>query len=146
KKDRGVYFDFLEFERNIQKNQTPNTPAVSLLYALKAQVDRIEAEGMKPRIARHRAMAERTWTWCDELDLEVLVQDPAFRSPTVTCVRCPDGVTGSQVAAGVRKHGFQIATGYGHMKDETFRIGHMGEHTIDRLDALLAALRKVLKR
>jgi predicted phosphoserine aminotransferase len=146
KKDRGIYFDFLEFERNIQKNQTPNTPAVSLLYALKVQLDRIEAEGMSERFARHRAMAERTWEWCDELGLEVLVKDRAFRSPTVTCVRCPPGLTGPQVAAAIRKHGFQIATGYGRMKDESFRIGHMGDHTVDRLEALLDALAKVLKR
>lgn len=146
KKDRGVYFDFLEFERNIQKNQTPNTPAVSLLYALKAQLDRIEEESMAGRIERHRLMAERTWAWCDELGLDILVQDPAFRSPTVTCIRCPDGFTGPQVATGVKKHGFQIATGYGRMKDDTFRIGHMGDHTPERLELLLAALRKVLKR
>jgi aspartate aminotransferase-like enzyme len=25
KTDRGIYFDFLEFEKNIQNNQTPNT-------------------------------------------------------------------------------------------------------------------------
>ena len=146
KKDRGVYFDFLEFERNIQKNQTPNTPAVSLLYALKAQLDRIEEDGMAARIERHRVMAERTWAWCDELGLDILVQDPAFRSPTVTCIRCPDGFTGPQVATAIKQHGFQIATGYGRMKDGTFRIGHMGDHTPDRLELLLAALRKVFKR
>jgi predicted phosphoserine aminotransferase len=146
KKDRGIYFDFLEFERNIRKNQTPNTPAVSLLYALKAQLEWIEEEGMRARIARHREMAERTWAWCEELGLEILVRDPAFRSPTVTCIRCPDRFTGPQIATAVRKHGFQIATGYGRMKDETFRIGHMGDHTPDRLDALLEVLTKVLKR
>ncbi|HEX6133380.1 MAG TPA: hypothetical protein VFZ24_05440, partial [Longimicrobiales bacterium] len=146
KKDRGIYFDFLEFERNILKNQTPNTPAVSLLYALKVQVDRMEEEGIDARLARHREMAARTWAWCDELGLEILVRNPEFRSPTVTCVRCPDGFTGPQVGTAVKKYGFQIATGYGRMKDETFRIGHMGDHTIDRLEELLAALKKVLKR
>ena len=32
--NRGTYFDFLDFEKNIEKNQTPNTPPLSLLYAL----------------------------------------------------------------------------------------------------------------
>lgn len=146
KKDRGTYFDFLEFERNIVKNQTPNTPSVSLLYALKVQVDRIAEEGLDERLERHRVMAQRTWEWCDELGLEILVQDPAFRSPTVTTIRCPEGLTGPQVAAGVKKQGFAIATGYGRMKDETFRIGHMGDHTPDRLEKLLDVLKKVLKR
>src|SRR5690606_1321957 len=145
-KDRGIYFDFLAFERNIQKNQTPNTPAVSLLHALKARGDRIEQEGMKARLARHRAMAERTWAGCEGSWLEMLVQDPAFRSPTVTCIRCADGFTGPQVATAIKKHGFQVATAYGRMKDDSFRIGHMGDHTLDRLELLLEALTKVLRR
>jgi aspartate aminotransferase-like enzyme len=145
KKDRGIYFDFLEFERNIQKNQTPNTPAVSLLYALVEQVERIEREGIDNRIERHRRMAERTWTWCSELGLEILAA-PGFRSPTVTTVWCPAGWTGPAIAAAVKERGFQIATGYGRMKDETFRIGHMGDHSPDRLELLLDVLKSVLRR
>ena len=45
--NRGVYFDLVEFESFILKNQTPNTPALSLMYALAAQVERIEAEGIE---------------------------------------------------------------------------------------------------
>jgi predicted phosphoserine aminotransferase len=145
KTDRGIYFDFLEFERNIQKNQTPNTPAVSLLYALDEQARYIEAEGIDARLDRHRRMAERTWAWCEELGLTILAA-PGFRSPTVTAVLCPDGWTGPSVAAAVKERGFQIATGYGRMKDETFRIGHMGDHTMDRLEVLLDVLRSILKR
>jgi predicted phosphoserine aminotransferase len=144
KTDRGIYFDFLEFERNIEKNQTPNTPAVSLLYALEAQVQLIQQEGFENRLERHRQMAERTWAWCDELGLEILAA-PGFRSPTVTTIRCPAGWTGPSLAGAVKQRGFQIATGYGRMKDETFRIGHMGDHTLDRLEALLDVLRGILR-
>jgi aspartate aminotransferase-like enzyme len=145
KHDRGTYFDFLEFEKNIQKNQTPNTPAVSLLYALDEQTRFIEREGLPQRFARHRAMAERTWAWCDELGLGILA--PAqFRGPTVTTVICPEGWTGPRVAAAAKQQGFQIATGYGRLRDSTFRIGHMGDHTVDRLEALLEVLSDVLRR
>jgi predicted phosphoserine aminotransferase len=143
KKDRGIYFDFIEFERNIQKNQTPNTPAVSLLYALDEQTARIEREGIDARLERHRAMAERTWAWCEEMGLVILAQ-PGFRSPTVTTILCPGDWTGPSLAAAVKAQGFSIATGYGRMKDETFRIGHMGDHTMDRLEALLEVLTNVL--
>jgi predicted phosphoserine aminotransferase len=142
--DRGIYFDFLEFERNIQKNQTPNTPAVSLLYALDAQLERIAAEGLDSRLERHQRMAERTWEWCAEQDLRILAAE-GFRSPTVTTILCPSGWTGPQLAAAVKERGFQIATGYGRMKDETFRIGHMGDHTLDRLEALLDVLKGILR-
>jgi predicted phosphoserine aminotransferase len=146
KPDRGIYFDFLEFERNIQNNQTPNTPAVSLLYALEAQVQRIEEEGIDERLARHGRMARRTWAWCDEMGLEILVQDESYRAPTVTTIHCPGGWTGPALAAAVKERGFQIATGYGRMKDETFRIGHMGDHTEEGLEELLDALSGVLSR
>jgi predicted phosphoserine aminotransferase len=145
KADRGTYFDFLEFEKNIEKNQTPNTPAVSLLFALREQMDRIAAEGIDNRIARHRQMAERVYTWCDWMGLEILAK-PEHRSPTVTCIKCPPGWTGPSVAAAVKKQGFTIATGYGRLKDTTFRIGHMGDHTPDRIDVLLEVLAGVLKR
>jgi predicted phosphoserine aminotransferase len=145
KKDRGIYFDFLEFERNIQKNQTPNTPAVSLLYALAAQVEHLQAEGLDARLARHDAMAARTWQWCEGRGLGILAE-PGFRSPTVTTIHCPAGWTGPSLASAVKERGYDIATGYGRMKDETFRIGHMGEHTMASLDGLLGVLDDVLDR
>jgi aspartate aminotransferase-like enzyme len=117
---------------------------VSLLYALRAQVDRIEAEGIDVRLERHQRMAERTREWCSGMGLEILARPP-FRGPTVTAVKCPAGWTGPQVAAAVRQHGYQVATGYGRMKDETFRIGHMGDHTLDGLNGLLDALTTVLR-
>jgi predicted phosphoserine aminotransferase len=144
-KNRGIYFDFLEFERNLQKNQTPNTPAVSLLYGLAEQCRYIEQEGLENRLARHRALAERTWAWCDELGLEILAP-PQFRGPTVTTIRCPPGWTGPKLVAAAKQQGFQIATGYGKMKDESFRIGHMGDHTLDRLEVLLEVLADLLQR
>jgi len=148
KPDRGIYFDFIEFERNILNNQTPNTPAVSLLYALAEQLDYIRAETIEARWARHRAMAQRTYDWVAEMRdrgimLEILAPE-GYRSPTVTTIRVPEGWTGPRIAAAVKQRGFQIATGYGRLKDETFRIGHMGDHTVDELNDLLDVLTEVL--
>ena len=146
---RGVYFDFLEYEKNILKNQTPNTPALSLFYALAAQLDRIRAETIEARWARHEAMARRTWEWVDEMrgaGVALSVLAPAgYRSPTVTCIRLPDGgLTGSEVTKRLKARGYTIASGYGVLKDATIRIGHMGDHTVEELDALLAELREIL--
>ncbi len=151
KNDRGVYFDFLEFERNILKNQTPNTPAVSMLYALAAQLENIEQEGLQNRFDRHTEMAHRVYAWVTEMreergvDLHVLAPE-GFRSPTVTAIKVPEGWTGPKVAAGVAARGFTIATGYGAMREATFRIGHMGDHTMPRLEMLLDVLTNVLRK
>jgi aspartate aminotransferase-like enzyme len=149
KTDRGIYFDFLEFEKNIQGNQTPNTPAVSLLFALKAQLDLMEAEGLEARLERHLAMAERVYAWVDEMREQkgcaLLVLAPAgYRSPTVSCITLPEGWTGPKLYAAVRQKGFEIATGYGLMKEQSFRIGHMGDHTVSEVNDLLEVLEEVL--
>jgi len=146
--NRGVYFDLLEFESYIQKNQTPNTPALSLLYALAAQVEHIDAETIEARWARHTAMAERTWQWAESergkgRDVRVLAPE-GYRSPTVTCLTVPDGKTGSAVNEAMKKRGYTISAGYGALKDSTIRVGHMGDHTVAELDELLAVLSEVL--
>lgn len=147
-KNRGLYFDLLEFHDYYLKNQTPNTPAVSLLFALEVQVAHIVAEGIEARWARHAAMARRTWDWVDQqrergLDIRVLAPD-GYRSPAVTCISAPSGKTGSQISSAMKSRGFVIASGYGSMKDQMVRIGHMGDHTLAELEAVLETLGEVL--
>ncbi|MEP7381423.1 MAG: alanine--glyoxylate aminotransferase family protein [Gemmatimonadota bacterium] len=142
---RGLYFDLLEFDEYFRKNQTPNTPAVSLLYALDAQLDLMMGEGIEARWARHTQMAEATWTWAENRGLSIFA--PAgYRSPGVSCIRMPSGKTGSSVASAMRAKGFVIATGYGELKDDMVRIGHMGEHSLGEVEAVLDALGEVLGR
>ena len=148
KKDRGIYFDLIEFDKYAKKNQTPNTPAVSLFYALAVQIEHIMSEGIEARWARHQAMAERTWRWVDEIrerGVEISVLSPVgYRSPTVTCIRMPENKPGSAVTSAMKSKGFVIASGYGNEKDLMIRVGHMGEHTVEELDVLLEALGSVL--
>jgi aspartate aminotransferase-like enzyme len=146
---RGTYFDFLEFEKNSQANQTPNTPALSLLHALDVQLERIAAEGIEERWARHAQMARRTWSWVAEMcqrgiKVSLPVGEP-FRSPTVTCIALPPPRKGPEVVAALARRGFVIATGYGKLKDSQIRIGHMGDHTVAELDVLLGVLEEILR-
>lgn len=147
---RGHYFDLLDFDRRIREDQTPNTPAVSLLYALERQLGRIAEEGLAARLERHAEMASRVHAWVAETaggtgePLEVLAP-PGYRSPTVTAIRLPGGVSGREVAARVRDRGWIVAPGYGKLKEETVRIGHMGDHTPRELEALLEVLGDVLR-
>jgi aspartate aminotransferase-like enzyme len=144
---RGQYFDLLEFDAYWRKHQTPNTPAVSLMYALAAQAERIAAEGVEMRALRHWQMAERAWEWVETRGPRwglSLFAPPGRRSPTVTTIRVDGEMTGTQICAGMTERGWTLGTGYGKLKDSTFRIGHMGDHTVDELDALLVALEEVL--
>lgn len=148
KSARGIYFDFLEFEKNVRSNQTPNTPALSLLYALDAQLERIREETVEARWERHAAMARRTAEWVDDMRgrgvAMSMLPPEGFRSPTVSCIRVPSGRSGTEITAALKKRGYTIATGYGALKDATIRIGHMGDHTVEELDELLEATAEVL--
>ncbi|HSH45783.1 MAG TPA: alanine--glyoxylate aminotransferase family protein [Longimicrobiales bacterium] len=145
---RGLYFDVLEFERNLGKSQTPSTPAVSLMYAAAVQMEHILDEGIENRWARHQAMADRTYAWVDEhreeLGLGILAPE-GHRSPTVTCITVPEGVDATDVCGGMRAHGFVVAPGYGKTRNGIVRVGHMGDHTLDELNALLDVLADVFR-
>ena len=146
--DRGIYFDLIEYDKSIRKNQTPNTPALSLFYALAAQLADIRRETIEGRWARHMVMARRTWEWVDEMrgsgiDISVLAPEGS-RSPTVTCVSLPATHNGGAVTAAMKSRGFVISTGYGTLKDTGIRIGHMGDHSLDEVNVMLDTLREVL--
>lgn len=144
---RGQYFDLIEFDRYARKHQTPNTPALTLIYALLAQLRRIDAEGVEARAERHLRMAERCRSWTEtagaERGLSLLAPD-GYRALTVTAIATA-GVPGSEIAARLKKRGYTIGSGYGKLKDATIRIGHMGDHTLEGLNRLLAELEEVVR-
>ncbi|MDP3983573.1 MAG: alanine--glyoxylate aminotransferase family protein [Acidimicrobiia bacterium] len=138
---KGWYFDLVELMALGVKYQSPATPAVSLLYALQAQLERIAREGMEARWKRHLAMQNRTFEWVREMndagiDVGIFAAE-GHRSPTVTCITMPGGEGAPEVVSRVRDAGWVIGGGYGKISDATFRIGHMGDHTVEELNALL---------
>ncbi len=62
-KDRGYYFDVLEFKKNQENNMTPTTPSISHFYALQSKIEDIMAEGQDARYARHLENAKLTRAW-----------------------------------------------------------------------------------
>ena len=147
--DRGVYFDLVEFEAYARKHQAPNTPSLSLYYALARQLDDIAREGMEARWARHRAMAERTYAWVDDMraaGFDIAILAPAgHRSPTVSTITLPSWLPSATLVPMVADRGYVIGAGYGKLRDTTFRIGHMGDHTVQELDGCLAVVSQALE-
>lgn len=146
---KGSYFDLLEFQKHLDNLQTPTTPAVTLMYALDAQIGYWTSETMDGRWARHREMADFCWGWVDRMaqthgwDVAVLAPE-GHRSPTVTCITLPKRLPGPVLVSGMKARGFVIGGGYGKLKNETIRIGHMGDHTVTELDRVLTELEDVI--
>lgn len=147
--NKGYYFDLLPIMKSLEAFQTPSTPAISLLYALEMQLQRILAEGMEQRWARHAAMRAMTIEWVDArradgIDVSVFAAED-HRSPTITCITLPEGVSGPEVVTEMRKRGWVIGGGYSRLKETTIRIGHMGDHGTETLDELLDELERVIR-
>jgi len=137
---RGLYFDLVSFLEATTKHQPTNTPAISLLYALEAQLGRIEREGgVEARWQRHEAMRRRVERWSEQHGIAYLPRE-ARRSWTVSCLKLPDGKTSKAIVAALKQAGWTIGAGYGSLKESTIRIGHMGDHSVAALDELLALL------
>ena len=136
---RGYYFDFISLAKSIAKNQTPATPAVSLLYALDCQLDYMMAEGMENRFARHLAMRDRTLDWVKSKGFDIFAA-AGYESPTVTCASNNLEIDISALNKYLRSHGMIISNGYGDLKGKTFRIAHMGDTQMQDLEELFAAM------
>ena len=143
--NRGWYFDLVRMEKHRLKDSSPATPAMSLIFALDLQLDRILAEGLEKRFARHSAMAKRVQDWADEHDLGTYAPE-GFRSQTVTTVKNERGWDVSALNKFLLERGMRIANGYGTLKNITFRIAHMGETQMEDVDELLEGMEEFVKK
>ena len=140
--NRGIYFDFIDMYSKYEKSQTPSTPGISLIQALNKQMDDILAEGLENRWARHRAMAAHVQEWARKY--WALYSDPKFLSPTVSNITNTRNVSIKDLNAQLAKRGAMISNGYGDLKDKCFRIGHMGDHTVEDMRWLTAQIDDIL--
>ena len=123
---RGYYFDFLEFAAADEKDNTPSTPCISLIYALDLQLDRFLAEGLEKRWTRHREMAALVGEWVDERGYGFLADKP-YRSVTLTCAVNSRNTDLATLKKLLGERGYAFDDGYGKIKGKTFRIPHMGD-------------------
>jgi aspartate aminotransferase-like enzyme len=145
-KDRGYYFDFVEFQKNAEQSMTPSTPSIGHVFALSAKLDEFFAEGLEARYARHKKTNQLTRDWAAKHGF-TLFADPGYESITLTCVNNgakPGGraVDVAKLQKSVKDQGFLIDGGYGKIKGTTFRISNMGDETEATMNQLYAALDK----
>lgn len=142
--NRGYYLDLLSLYEYIQNKdyQYPSTPALSLMFALDYQLDRILEEGLEQRFARHQEMAREVREWASERF--ALFADPRYLSNTLTAISNTRQIDVASLNRQLGERGYQISNGYGKMKDQTFRIAHMADATPGEVRELLAAIDDIL--
>lgn len=141
---RGYYFDYVEMEKYLVKDQTPATPAISLLFALDTQLDAMLAEGIVPRWARHMAMRDMVIDWAKAHEFQLFAADERYASPTVTTINNTHNLSIKELNGFLRTRGMVISNGYGKLKDKCFRIGHMGDWQLADIRELLGNMDEYL--
>lgn len=143
-KGRGHYCDFVGLKDYYdKKGQTPSTPAISLMYAMDKQLNKIKQEGMNNRYKRHVDMAKYVQEWAKKNFS--MFSEPGYESITVSCMNNTKGVSIADLNSELGKRGFAISNGYGKLKEQAFRIAHMGDITLDEIKELISNIDEILK-
>ena len=134
--NRGYYFDFQLFAKSAEKNQTLTTPNIPHIMALNYQCHKLLAEGMENVWQRHREMGNFVRTWAKgKFDLFC---EEKYASNTLTTVSNTRGINVAETIKAIQeKHNTIFGNGYGKLKEQTFRIAHMGDITMDDVKELL---------
>ena len=106
----------------------PASPATNLLYGLRESLRMLMEEGLDNVFARHLRHAEATRRAVRAWELEILCLDPQEYSPVLTTVVMPGRKGGDAYRGAVlEKFNMSLGSGLGKLKDQVFRIGHLGD-------------------
>ena len=143
----SYYLDMRKYRKygNNEPPETPYTPSVSLMYAMREALNVIMEEGLESRIKRHHLAAEATRNGVQAIGLELFAQKEVS-SATVTAIKMPEGVSDKDMRGTMRdKYKIVLAGGQDHLKGNVFRIGHMGNVTYKDIVTTISALEMTLK-
>ncbi len=118
------YFDIKKYRKNLEKQTTPWTPAVSLVIQQKKALDIIRNMGMDTLLKHHQVLGEATRAAVKAIGLELLAKRPGN---ILTAVKTPAGVDGNKLVKTMQnKYMAYISNAQDPHKGEFFRIAHLG--------------------
>ncbi|MEB8385605.1 alanine--glyoxylate aminotransferase family protein [Rhodobacteraceae bacterium KMM 6894] len=134
----ATFYGFLK-----QHNQTPNTPAVPLFFALEQALTNILSEGVANRFARIRARADQLRLGMRKLNLEFVLDD-ADMCAVLTTVKVPPSILVRDLRDRLREKSIIIYEGKGCFAGKVFQVGNIGELSERDVQFFLSTLRDVL--
>ena len=128
---RTPYWDWTAREGELHYNKYAGTPPEHLLFALRAALDLMFAEGLDNVFHRHRLLGEATrravGAWAEGQAIAFNISEPKERSDTVTTIITRDGESAQPLIDYCReKCGVMLGIGLGPLHGKAFRIAHMG--------------------
>lgn len=139
---RSFYFDLRRYKKSHAENDTPFTPANTLIKAQRVSLKQIRAEGIENLWARHTKIAAATRAAVTALGLEIFAERP---NAALTVITVPAGVDGSATLKKLEKqYGYKLADGQDTMKGKIWRLSHMGYTDAFEVLGAISALELVL--
>ena len=139
------YFDLNLERKNQAKGSGAFTPAVSLIFGLRASLNMMAREGFDRVYARHARMARATRAAATAMGLKLLAPDSP--SPAATGIFLPDGLDADKVLDYLRDQmGVVLAEGQDQLKGKAIRIAHVGYMGAFDVITAIAALEMALRK
>ena len=144
RKVKSMYFNLADVLKNMERGQTPFTPAVGILLQINTRLKEIEtAGGADVEIARVAAQAEDFRTKIKVLPFEFVSESPANG---VTPVH-PLNADAYKIFEILKdEYEIWICPNGGDMKNTIFRVGHIGYLSHEDNTTLINALKDMQKR
>lgn len=145
--EKCMYLSLKEALKNMERGQTPFTPAVTTLLQINARLKGIDAAGgVEAEREKINEITKAFRSQITKMPFEFVVKDPKDRSNAVTAIH--PMTCGAKKIIQVLKDEYQIwgCPNGGEKADEVFRIGHIGHITRDDIDTLMAAFNDMQKR
>ncbi len=140
---RSVYLDLHAHYTAQERDNTPFTPAVQVLHAMRQALVELEAEGIAARIARYAENARVLRQGMTALGFEILVPEGA-RSSILTTFRLLPGLAYDPLHDAMKRRGYVIYAGQGDVRTYAFRVSNMGTLTPRDMDGVVDAFRASL--
>ncbi len=138
------YFNIKTYEKFRSKNQTPFTPAITILCGLNKGLNMIIDKGLENNFKKHKDIAEYVRKRVSEIGFELMPEKP---SNALTVMKMPPGKDSTAIINEIKEqHGILFANGQANLRGTIIRIGHMGNYSIEKLRGALDVLETVAKK
>ena len=135
---RSVYLDLWSHYATQEQDNTPFTPAVQVLHAMRQALRELEKEGVAERIGRYAENARVLRRGMAALGFEILVPEGA-RSSILTTFKLPAGIAYDPLHDAMKRRGYIIYAGQGDIRKYAFRVSNMGTLTPKDMQGVVEA-------
>ena len=142
---RSWYLSLANYFEAQEQGSVPFTPAVQVYAAFHEALDELLEEGVANRITRYGKMAQLIRERMTKLGIQSVVE-PALQSNSLTAFYLPPALTYEQLHDRLKKQGYVIYAGQGHLESKIFRVANMGALTTQDFEGFLSAFEEIIQQ